>query len=197
MPPARPIRVLGVDQRQGDEGAAVPRPALQLGQVADGGFVSQDRPLADALRQCVPDRAAGRRGSARGSSRSSRVDLQLDQVADGSERVAEQEAGPLQRAEQVADHRKGTALDPRKIQGRPARLVHFAVNQGHLQAGIDLDIDPPQLPGSLQVGDTVPQAAIAHADILLQRPGVSEPRPPGTEANRSLAVAARTTPLGF
>ena len=62
VPPAGPVRVLGVDLRQRDEGAAVARPALQLRQLAHRRLVGEDRPAAHELRQGVP---AGRRGTSR------------------------------------------------------------------------------------------------------------------------------------
>ena len=94
-----------------------------------------------------------------------RIDLQLDQMPHGRQRVAEQKARALERAEQVADHRKGAALDAREEQGRAAGLVDAPLDLGHLQVRIDLLLDAHQLPGAFQVGDALAEVAIAHATL--------------------------------
>src|SRR5262249_14928048 len=86
-----------------------------------------------------------------------------DEAVGGGEGVAEEEAGALQGAEQVADHREGATPHPGEVEGRPPRLVDPAGDRGHLQAGVDLLLDADQLPGPLHGGDTVSKVAVAHA----------------------------------
>src|SRR5262245_59249802 len=74
-----PIGVLGVDLRKGNEWAAVPRPALDLGQVADAGPMSQDRPGPHASWQEPPEGARDTAISPGTSSQGTGIRLQLDQ----------------------------------------------------------------------------------------------------------------------
>src|SRR5579871_4294846 len=88
------------------------------------------------------------------------IDLQLHQVGDRLEGVAEQETGPLQGAEQVAYHREGTALDTDEIKGRSAGLVDAPVDGRGLQVRVDLLLDADQLGSALQIGEALAKAAI-------------------------------------
>ena len=83
-------------------------------------------------------------------------------MADGVERVAKQEARPLEGAEQVADHGKAAALDAGEVHRRPAGLVDAALDLGRFQVRIDLLLDAHQLAGALQVVDAFAEVAIAH-----------------------------------
>ena len=125
--------------------------------------VREHRPAAHALRrqhatarerhaEVAPAAAAARR----------RIDLQLDQLPDRVERVAEQEPRPLERAEQVADHREAAALDPREVERRPAGLVDPALDLGRLQVRVDLGVDADQLAVPLEVVDARAQAGVRH-----------------------------------
>ena len=160
---AGPVGVLGVDLRQRDERPAVV--AARTGAAAAGRASS-----------CAPGSARGGPAAAAGAGPCSgtpryrqgwresggRADLQLDQAADGLERVAEEEPGPLERAEQVADHRERRPLDPPEEERRPARLVDPALDGGGLQVGVDLRLDRDELPVRLEVVDAFGQRAIAH-----------------------------------
>ena len=84
-------------------------------------------------------------------------------MADGGERVAEEEPRPLDGAEQVADHREGATLDALEQQRRPGGLVDAPLDFGHFQARVDFLADPDQPAGAFQVGDTLVQGAMAHA----------------------------------
>jgi len=53
FPPARPVGVFGIDERQRNEGPAVLRPANQLRELLQRRFPIEDRPSADALGQHV------------------------------------------------------------------------------------------------------------------------------------------------
>ena len=155
LPPAGPVGVFGVDLRQRDERAR--RRAASTRAAAAGETVvwcARTGPRRTNFGRSVPQRARARRGSATGCSQNAAgIDLQLDQLPDGVERVAEQEPGPLERAEQVADHREAAALDAREQNGRPAGLVDAALDLGRFQVGVDLRVDADELPGPLQVGD--------------------------------------------
>ena len=80
----------------------------------------------------------------------------------GPEHVAEQEARPLQGAEQVADQRKRAALDAAIQDGRALGLIDAPLNLGGFEIRIDFLVDAHELPGALEVGHTFTQAAIAH-----------------------------------
>ena len=56
----------------------------------------------------------------------------------------------LHRAEQVAHHREAAALDAREQKSRPAGRTDAAMNLGRFEPGIDLGIDPHELPGAFQ-----------------------------------------------
>ena len=101
------VGVLGVDLRQGDERPAVVRPATGAAGAARGSSgapgSARDRTRLGSRCRAVNGTSRYRQGLARAAGG---LDLQLDQVADGFEGVAEEEPGPLDRAEQVADHRE-------------------------------------------------------------------------------------------
>jgi hypothetical protein len=151
MPPARPKGVFGVDLRQRDESAAVARPGNELRQAADRGFVSQHRGARRELGPQVPEGARHVAIAPGVFPEGGLIDLELHQAADGLEHVAEKEARPFQGAAQVADHREGRTLDPLVEQGRSARLVDSPVDGRRLEIGIDLLVQPDQLPCSFQV----------------------------------------------
>jgi len=159
---AGPVGVLAVDLRQGDEGAAIPGPRLEPGEPAQGRPVLQDRPASDPPRQEVE---GGERdvavppGPGEGGGR---PDLQLDEVADGLEGVAEEEMRPFPRAEQVADHREVGPLDPPEEDRRPPDLVEPALDGRGLQVGGDRLFDRDQSARPPEVLDAVGQRAITH-----------------------------------
>src|SRR5262249_10915902 len=90
------------------------------------------------------------------------IDLQLHQVADSREPVAEEEARALHRADQVANHRKAPVLDAGKVESGAANLIDAAVHLGRFQVGVDFLLDAQQLAAGFQVGETGLQAAVAH-----------------------------------
>ena len=94
-----------------------------------------------------------------------RIDLQLDQLPHGVERVAEEKARALEGAEQVADHRKAAALDAGEEQRRPARLVDAPLDLGRFEVRIDLVVDAHELAGPFEIGDTCTQAGVTHESI--------------------------------
>src|SRR5262249_40917691 len=91
-----------------------------------------------------------------------RIDLEFDEVADRGEGVAEEEASALEGAEQVADHREAATLDAGEVEGGAAGPVDATVDGRGFEIRIDLLLDADELTGSLQVGDTCTETAIAH-----------------------------------
>ena len=164
---AGPVGVLRVHLRQRDKRPAVHRPRDDLREPIHGRRVRQDRPRANAPGEQLP----GRRGDASippGMPRERRgVDLQFDQSADGVEGVPEQEAGTLDRAEQVADGREGRSLEPSKQDRRPLRLINPALDGGGLKARVDLGVDRDEPLMPFQVGETGGEIAITHQRRLV------------------------------
>ena len=91
-----------------------------------------------------------------------RIKLQLDEMADGFERVAEQETAAFEGAEQVADHRESAALDAREEQGGALGLVDAALDLRHLEMRIDLGVDADEMPMAFEVADAILQAGVSH-----------------------------------
>jgi hypothetical protein len=79
------------------------------------------------------------------------VDLEFDELADAVQAIAEHEAGAVDRAEQVRDHREAAALHSREGERGSAGGVDAALNLGDFQAGVDLGIDSDELAMSLKI----------------------------------------------
>ena len=92
-----------------------------------------------------------------------RVDLQPDELSDRGERVAEQEAGPVGGAEQVADRRERTPLEPLEQHGRAPRPVQSSLDFGQLEIWVDLVADADEAAVPLQVGDALAEVEVSHA----------------------------------
>src|SRR5579875_3575282 len=107
--------------------------------------MSQNRPSLDELGQSVQQRPWNIPIAPRIFPKCAGIDLQLDEVPHGSQRIAEQVTDALGCAEQVAHHRKGTVLDPIEQQGRPADLIYTPMDLGHFQIRIDLVLDAEEL----------------------------------------------------
>ena len=83
-----------------------------------------------------------------------RIDLEVDQSPHSIERIAKDEASPLDGAKQVADHGEGAAFDPGKVDCGAAGLIDAALNFGRVEAGVDFGVDPYQLPRGSQIVET-------------------------------------------
>jgi hypothetical protein len=110
-----------------------------------------------------------------------RVVLQFDQPLDPLQRVAEEEAGAVQRAEQVGDRGEPRAAHPGEEQRRPARLEDAQVDGGHLQVRVDLVVDAQQVAVALEVLDAGAQARVSHP----QRPSRTESTQARTRSSSS------------
>ena len=113
-------RDLAVDLRQGDEGAAVLRPGHELRQLRRVVVCLHRRPPGDPLRAQVVQSGGAARGPCRDGSAGPPGRPWRHQGLDGRQGVAEEEAGALQGAEQVAQQRESAALDAGEEQGRAA-----------------------------------------------------------------------------
>ena len=96
-----------------------------------------------------------------------RLDLQLDQLSDGVERVAKQEAGAVEGAEQVGQHREGGALDLAEQEGGTAGLVNPALDGGDFEIRVDRLADLDKLAVRGQVGDAVGEVSVAHERVFI------------------------------
>jgi hypothetical protein len=74
-------------------------------------------------------------------------------LADGIESVAKEKTSSFQSSEQVGEHRKPTALDPREEYGGARPGVQSTLNFRNFQIGIDFAINPYQLLMPFQVAD--------------------------------------------
>ena len=99
------------------------------------------------------------------------IHLEFHEVPDSRQHVAEQETCPFDGPEQVTDQRKATTLDPAVIDGRSARLIDTPLDLGRFEVGIDFRVNAHELTGSLEIGHTILQVAIAHA--LCRSPAAS------------------------
>jgi hypothetical protein len=75
------------------------------------------------------------------AKRQSRINLQGNQTFYCRQGIAKQVAGPLKGPEEVTQHRKSTALDPGKEQGRAAGSVDPALNGADFKEGVDFYIN--------------------------------------------------------
>ena len=76
-------------------------------------------------------------------------------MADRLERVAEEEAGPLQGSEQVADHREAAALDAREEEGRAPGAIDAPLDLGHLEIRVDQGVDAHEVLMAFQVANAL------------------------------------------
>src|SRR5262249_47204331 len=118
---------------------------------------------ADGPGPQVPERPGHVAVAPRPPPERGRVHLQLDEMADRFERVAEEVADALHRPEQVADHREAAALDAGEVDGRPLGLVDAALDPGRLQVRVALGLQADEPAGPLQVVQALSQGAVAHA----------------------------------
>ena len=91
-----------------------------------------------------------------------RLDLQLDEMPHRLQGVAKEKPRPLQRAEEVADHRETPPLDARVQDRRSLGLVHAALNFRRFKIGVDFLVDADQLASPLEILHALPQTAITH-----------------------------------
>jgi len=90
------------------------------------------------------------------------IDLQLNEPTDGFHRVAKHEVNAFASSEQVADHRKTTALHIGKVERRTACFVNSPLNFRGFEVRVDLRLDPHQMSGPLEISNTLPQISIPH-----------------------------------
>ncbi len=117
----------------------------------------QDRPGSHPPWEQSQERARRAAVSPGVAGKRARIDLELDQPAYRFERVAKQEPGPVERAEQVAHDRERRPLDPAKQDGRSPGLIDPSLDGGDLEIRVDLLVDDDELLVSFQVADALGQ----------------------------------------
>ena len=151
-------RVAGMDERQGEEGAAVERPTGQARQfvqarraeaLLENGATAN---LAQAGLRQAPQRPAG--GPQRGHGRRQQAFRQPHEFrANLPRRAPEGHLDALRRAEQVRHQAVRRALHPLKQQCRPLLGKDPVLDDRDLLVRIDLGGDPNELATRLQVAD--------------------------------------------
>src|SRR5262249_22484644 len=138
------------------------RPRHLLRQLANRRLMREHRSGAHELRPHVPQHARYVAIAPRVLPESGRIDLEFHEMAHGIQRIAKQESGPRDRAEQIAAHREAAALDARVEDGRPAGAVDAPLNLRRLEIWIDLVVQADELSGALEINETFAEAAIGH-----------------------------------
>ncbi len=77
------------------------------------------------------------------------IDFEFHEAADAFQAVLEHEAGTVDRAEEVRDHRKAAVFDAREEDRGPAGGADAAMDFGDFEAGIDFGFDADELLVSL------------------------------------------------
>jgi hypothetical protein len=96
------------------------------------------------------------------SYRSGWVYLELDKPANGIERVAKQETGPIDRPKKVADDRKGRTFDLPEQHRWSAGLANPPLDGPNLEMRVNLLVDDNELTGCLQVSYALRERSISH-----------------------------------
>ena len=192
------VRVLGVDERQGDEVAAVLGPGLDQGQAAKvgGGLPAlENRTAADGAQPqahpfprqpaVAPEPARRQRGE---------LVRHLDQLSQKALRPrSERQVDPAGCPEQVGDRGEVGPFDALEQQRRSARGDDAAVDLGQFEIGVDRGFDPRQLPlffkqleeGSKVVHERRPiGATVGKSSLAATAGGRFGSDRPGTRADR-------------
>jgi hypothetical protein len=75
-------------------------------------------------------------------------------------------AGSVERAEQVAGHRKPAALDPGKIKRRSSGLIYPPMYRRSFKVRINLLLNAHELSGPLQIVQALAETAVRHGDSV-------------------------------
>ncbi|OQC34248.1 MAG: hypothetical protein BWX64_02801 [Acidobacteria bacterium ADurb.Bin051] len=182
------VRVLGVDERQGEEGSAILRPAGEGRKAVERHVVGHDlrhRPPPSAAETDpagLPQQIPGP-PELRGGGREERRDELGETPHEGERPAPEGELGPAGGAEEVRGERQLAALDVREEERRTARGDHPPVDLRDLQPGVgrgrhlhEIAIAAEAIEEGAQVGEAL-GAGVGHAGMLSARPGSSH-RPP-------------------
>ncbi len=162
-------RVAREDQRQRDEGPAVPRPALQHRETVDGKALRLHHLLAGALADGFGEdpREIGQLGQHPDlvEERAGAFGFQERVQAPGhgvQGLGAQGQAHPPLRTERVDQDGDALAVHVLEEEGRPAGLHDPVRDFGDLQFGADRGLDPDQFAGLLQAADEVAQIGKGH-----------------------------------
>ena len=96
------------------------------------------------------------------------VKFQSDEEFDVLQGIPEDEAGPSQGAEEVAQERESAPRGTGEEECRAARGVNPPLNSADLQVRIEFRLDPEQLPLSFQVGHAGRKVPVPH-DVSIPR----------------------------
>jgi hypothetical protein len=210
---AEAVGVLGVDQRQGDEGAAVLGPGGQHRQAVEADVAAHhlgDRPAAPPPPRADRQRRAGEIARPPQLPRRRRQQRlrRLDQAADQAQRpIAERQLGAPRGAEEVGGQREIGALGVGEQQRRPAARDHPPVDLRRLEPWIDRRLDDGQVAIAAQAveeGAEVGEAGGGHRGSLsiatrvaaALRGGRPQRVDDGGERNRSTGPGSAGTEAG-
>lgn len=161
--------MFGVDLRQRHEGSAVHGPAFQQWQFVDGGLAFHDGSAAAWCEPHGPESFQGAGDAGGVFQQPGGVFFELDECFYGAECVAEDEAGAIQRTEQVAGHGELAAADVFEQQSRPAALTDSPMDLGSLEAGVDFAGNSQQLAVFFQISETFLQISVTHRSGSAER----------------------------
>ena len=177
------LRIFRDHRRQGDEAAAIERPALQDRKIEQREVVVPDDFLARARRNFLGKELAhlGQHGQhldfVEQALRRLHVHEHLDAIGNFVQRIdIERHAHAVLGAELVDEQlRAGIALDVLEEQRRAARAVNAARSPlgdavgdlGDLQDGIGFRLDAHQFSGLVERGDPFPQVLIGQVSLVL------------------------------
>src|SRR5690606_37450830 len=102
-----------------------------------------------------------------------RVVLEPNERLHALERVTEEEACPLDRAEEIRYGPERRAAHLLEQDRRTARREHALVNRRHLEVRVDFFPDPHQVAVRLEIGDAFLQTPVSHS----LRDSASDERP--------------------
>jgi len=158
----QPGESLAVNGRESDKGAAIHWPTVQGRQVWECAFIFKDGTPADHPWPGVPHRARNIPEFPRGLGRQAGVTLQPHQFFQAGQGVPEKKTGSLKGAEQVGHHGEAGVFGPGEKQGGPTRPIHPPLDLGHLQMGIQREINAAQHPMAFEIRHAFGQVQVSH-----------------------------------
>ena len=188
--------ILAVDQRQGDEGAAVHGPAHQTGQGRQGAAVLQHGGLGGAAGQHVRQRGQGPQAAQGMLQGRGRIGLGGQHGFHPGEAVAKNVVQALRGAEKVGQHGEGAALDPREQQGRRLGAEGPALDVRQLQIRVHGHVDTAQLPDLFQIGHTFLKVTVAHQSSSPAGSTGASVRSPASQRPKSARMRAWSKQMG-
>ncbi len=194
------VGVLAVNQGQGNEGAAVPRPAGQARQIGKSAAAFQHRGRVALLAALnAPDARQHPEQTGQGGQRTPGPPQGRHGIGPGRQHgVHGPQAVPknitqaFSRAEKIGQHGKARASDPGEQQGRGLGPEGPALHGGQFQVRIQFHIHAPELALGLQIRQALTQIGIAHHQLLFRAKGSTAPsvRRPARTSRKSARMRA-------